>query len=261
MRRKTSILKNKSRSSGRTFLDQEHVSALDQTRSTDNFSEFKSLLTDLLPELHRYIVRRLNIAHATGLIHTKVLNPQEIIDAAYIELYERFSDKPESAEFLRTWAYRIADETLDRELNEVAYEEERLVDVDNIEQMELSELEEKYSIDADGELVMMDELDDISYNPELYESHLILEDVSPLQSIDDMIEANDKQIVHAEIRKLLIMLPEQERSIFDLYWLGGLEMEQIADIKNISTARAEEILKMVTRKVKEKLEIRFSIKL
>jgi DNA-directed RNA polymerase specialized sigma subunit len=62
--------------------------------------------------------------------------------------------------------------------------------------------------------------------------------------------------MHDEIQRYLIPLAEEERTIFDLFWIVGLSMKQIARIKKISVPQVENILKRVGAHIRKKLSNR-----
>ena len=229
-----------------------------QNNNGANVLDFQHLIDGALPKLKRYIVRRLNMAHATGAIYSMELSAREIMDSVYLELFERLKGNPQKPGETETFLYRVADEVLEKELNEKAYEKEIFVNVNHLLDKEILDMEEKFTIDAEGELVMIDELDDVSYQPKLYGLNSILpEDPDAITDIERTLEEYDKKFIHQEIRKQLLKQPEKERTIFDLFWLEEMDLDQIAKIRKISIPETEDILKRITKSIKEGLERRF----
>jgi RNA polymerase sigma factor (sigma-70 family) len=232
------------------------MNEIKKAKITKNANKFKKLINKMLPALRTYIARRLNMAHSTGLINKYGISPEEVIDVVYLTLYDRVEQEQKHAADLETWVYQVVDEVLDAQLMEKIFESEHLIYLQKMEDLELSGLEEKYSVDAEGELIMDEELDDVSYQQKLYNPADFLQDTDTLESIENQLSEYDKIKMHDEIQRYLIPLAEEERTIFDLFWIVGLSMKQIARIKKISVPQVENILKRVGAHIRKKLSNR-----
>jgi len=230
-----------------------HMAQLKKAKSGRNELRFKKLMNKMLPALRNYIARRLNLAHSTGLIDKYGIVPEDVIDGVYLTLYDRFEQAHKNTSDLETWVFQIVDEVFNKQLNEKAFENENLVYLQRIEDLELSGLEEKYTADAEGELIMDEELDDVSYQQKLYHPGDFIQDTETLDSIESELSEYDKIKLHDEIQRLLISLPEEERTIFDLFWIVGLSMKQIARVKSITVPQVEDTLKRVGAHIRKKL--------
>lgn len=224
---------------------------LKQAKTEKDEAKFKYLINRILPSLRNYIARRLNMAHSTGLLNRHRIIPEEVIDMVYIRLYDEYTNLVPKK--LETWVYQTVDEVLEEQLREESYEKEYLVELQKIEDLELSGLEEKFTVDAEGELIMDEDLDDVSYTQKLYDPVEFIEDNDTLEFIESSFSEFDKKRLHDEIQRQLISLPEDERSVFDLFWIVGLSMTQISRIRDIPVSRVEEILKKVGAHIRKRL--------
>lgn len=234
----------------------DHLTQLKNAKTTRDELRFKKLMNKMLPALRNYIARRLNLAHSTGLIDKYGIVAEEVIDAVYLTLYDRIEQSRRHTSDLETWVFQIVDEVFNQQLNEKAFENENLVYLQRIEDLELSGLEEKYTADAEGELIMDEELDDVSYQQKLYHPADFIQDTETLDSIESELSEYDKIKMHDEIQRLLISLPEEDRTIFDLFWIVGLSMKQIARIKNTTVPQVEDTLKRVGAHIRNKISNR-----
>ena len=196
------------------------------------------------------------MAHSTGLINKYGISLEEVIDVVYLTIFDRFEQGQKQAADLETWVYQIVDEVLDAQLMEKIFESEHLIYLQKMEDLELSGLEEKYSVDAEGELIMDEELDDVSYQQKLYNPADFIQDTGTLESIETQLSEYDKIKLQDEIKRYLIPLAEEERTIFDLFWIVGLSMKQIARIKKTTVPEVENILKRVGAHIRKKLSTR-----
>jgi len=229
------------------------IGSLNRAKSEKNRQQFKTFINRMLPALSNYIARRLNMAHSTGLINKRGIIPEEIIDMVYVKLYDRFDRDQQNLSDPETWAYQVADEVLEEQLKEKAFEKEHMVYIKKLENLELSGLEEQFTADAEGELIMNEELDDVSYPRKLYSPSDFIEDSTTLNYLESNFSEFDKEQFHKEIQKYLLTVPEKDRTIFDLFWIVGLPMNQIARIRNISLVETEEALIRTGAYIRKKL--------
>ncbi len=213
---------------------------------------FKTRLNHTFPDFYPYLVRRLNMAELTGALEKSNYNANSVLDSVYQGLCRRFENEPQKLEQLKVWVYQIGEMILEETLQEKIFEETHSMDLEKIKKKELSELEEVYTIDAEAELVLVEDLNHEVY-PQQYDPMAILEDDSTMEEIERALALEDRRILHQEIRKILIQLPENERTVFDLFWLGEFEIDQIAEVRNLPVTEVETTLKKVTLQVKESL--------
>jgi hypothetical protein len=99
----------------------------------------------------------------------------------YIRLYEEYSNQ--APKNLETWVYQTADEVLEEQLKEEeAYEKEYLVELQKIEDHRIIRAGRNiYHVDAEGELIMDEDLDDVSYTQKLYDPVEFIQDHDTLE--------------------------------------------------------------------------------
>jgi len=202
-------------------------------RKEGDKSAFNELLNKDLPQVKRYIIKRLNTAISKGNLPRGKYSPNDFIDQLFIEVYDHFGEV-KSKENFYLWLFKKADELLeetivDEEFNEIFFE-----NIDDFSQPEWDEMIEKFSTDGDGDLVMMEELDDISYGKNTYVlNHVFVEDNN-----NEMIAKLDKEWGQENIRKhtdmILYHLPLPMRAVFELATEHHFTMEEIAIIRNQS---------------------------
>lgn len=92
-------------------------------------------------------------------------------------------------------------------------------------------MDEKFTRDGDGDLVMLEELDDISYSKQDY----TLADVFIADEEADFIEKLSAKLteeqIQQQIKSALFLLPFQLRTIFELSVNQQFDTEAIASIK------------------------------
>jgi DNA-directed RNA polymerase specialized sigma24 family protein len=238
---------------------QQQVDTLASHKKEDNKQGFTALLAESLPAIQQYVRRRLKMAHAFRLVRNQAISPQELVDEIYLRIFEQFNAKPDAAEQLLPWMYRIADEVLAEQLQEIDFER-NLTDLNKIVWAEISSLEENFTAEADGDLVMVDELDIPTFNQAYYPAHTIIqEDAGDNTPAEDgkaqaaLLEQLDERQAHQVISTTLANLPALQRSVFDLFWLEGMDPAEISFIKQISVQEVEALLADTRRLMAEKL--------
>jgi RNA polymerase sigma factor (sigma-70 family) len=247
IRRREYLYKRKNRQSA--FMI-ENMDRLSSYRKKDERESFVQLLTQLLPSIRSYIQRRLEMAKATGLNKNGVLTLDDLADETYTRVFELFDTKPDIAENLLPWVYQAADAVLNERLGEIDFEKMHITGLGKITKAEIKSMEEEFTADADPDLVMMEELDDPSYNTDQFNPVEILKD----NADEEIIGKVDQEQAHEMINRTLAAIPVLERSVFDLYWLERMRVEEIAFIKRIPEKEVEKILanatKIITRQLK-----------
>ncbi len=214
---------------------------LKKFRKEGDTSAFNRLLNKDLPQVKRYITKRLNTALSKGKLPRGKYNANDFIDQLFIEVYDHFGEVKNKENFY-LWLFKKADELLedtmvDEEFNEIFFE-----NIDDFSRPEWDEMIEKFSADGDGDLVMMEELDDISYGKNNYVlNHVFVEGTN-----NEMIAKLDKEWGQENIRKhadmVLYHLPLPMRTVFELATEYHFTMEEIAVIRNQSLQEVQQLL-------------------
>lgn len=244
IRKKYSVSKKNS-FVGAISIKEDELMNLDESGRTELF---KSLITSTLPDMIGYIKRRVYSARMADI---KVFNNvfvKDIVSEVILQVYGRFQADIVSVRDFNIWNIQEADKVL----NEILENKDQFRGEISFEQLvdhELGELEEEYTMDADGDYVMNEEMDDYenenNYNEELLS--IIAGDKDQIEEIETPDEEfNDK------IFDELIKLPIKYQSIYDLYYFEHLEMEEIAKIKGLEPIEIEAILISIKELISEK---------
>ncbi|WP_091868517.1 sigma-70 RNA polymerase sigma factor region 4 domain-containing protein [Pricia antarctica] len=202
---------------------------------------FNELLLKDLPQVRRYITKRLNTALSKGNLPRGKYRPDDFIDQLFIEVYDHFDEVGNKADFY-PWLFKKADELLDDTIIDEEFDAVFFENIDDFSRPEWNEMEEKFSTDGDGDLVMLEELDDISYPKNDYMlNHVFVEDDKK-----EIIDKLDKELGEKNIRRhadmVLHYLPLPMRTVFELATQYHFDVEEIAKIRNQSIQEIRELL-------------------
>ena len=211
-----------------------------------NGDQFNSEVSRVLPRLQRYVAHRLRMAVIDGIIGRGKYRIEDITDEVFIRLKEEFASSGLSLDKVKIVMFKLADRELSRILSEESAHGGD-IPIEEILAEEMRGLEEKYSVDADGDIVLYEEFDDISYEHDREQKTIYL--LEPGFE-NDLIEALDLEEscagVTAEVRNLLAhayqKLPRLAGSIIGLHVAGGLSPEEIAEVRDMKVQDVETII-------------------
>lgn len=222
---------------------------LKKFKKEGNKTAFNALVLGIMTQVNQYITVRMNIALAKGLIPERKYNPIGVKNQLFIDIYNHF-DQVEIKEELYPWLFKKADELLAAILREEELDEALFKNIDNYSQAEWDSLELKFGFDADGDLVTMEEIDDISYRKDDY----ILTQVFVEDGKKETMVKLDKKMGREAIRKhtdvVLRHLPSPMSAVFELATEYQFDMNEIAGIRNQSLDEVQQLFED-TRKTLE----------
>ena len=212
-----------------------------QLKKEGNREALNNLILKKIPGIKRYIHGRLTTAIGNGKFSKNKYNPDEFLDQLFIEVYDHI-DEVNKADDFYLWLFKKTDELLEDVIVEEEFNEFFFKNIDDYSKPEWDEMEENFSTDGDGDLLMVDELDDISYNKNDYTlNHVFIEDDE-----DKYIEKLDKELSDAQVQKhiqmMLQKLPLRMQSVFDLFANHKFNNVEIAKIKRITTNEVDQLL-------------------
>ncbi len=230
-----------------------NVKILKEHKSKNDRDAFNKELHDILPQLKHYAKNRLRIAKAKKKIGTGVYSVDDIVEEVFLLAYENLIDDAVDFKEFKISLFKAVDEVMDRLM---AKPEDRGESI-SIEEMigqEMKILEEDYTVEADGHLVMMEELDDISYHLDDDKPKVFILDSESEENIVKSLNLEEGLTSDMDKRKALGKtyeeLPDFSRDIFDLHTHARLTVEEIAEIKSIRADNVSQILEQVKFRIK-----------
>lgn len=201
-------------------------------KEENNFMEFYKILSKFIPDLKNFIAAKLKIAEHQGLIDQGFYNASGILDEVYMEVFKNFTNDLNEKK-LRKILFRTVIQNI-HEKTETEHPLMNKITIDSILKEELDLLNEDYTVDAGGDFILNEELDDISYKQKSFKpTHFILDDSMEKQlaiklDIDYELKALDRQ--SNLFGNLLNTIPPVSRTIIELYVFGSQTTSEIAEI-------------------------------
>ncbi|WP_143185593.1 hypothetical protein [Winogradskyella jejuensis] len=229
------------------------MSTFKELSSKSAKTAFDKKVLSVVQHLHPYVKHRIYIAETTGIIPKNMYSSNGIIDECVIELYSKgFNIEAEKNE-VKLELFKLVDNYMNVLFKKEAYHK-NTISTDTILQDEMSKLGEDYTINADLDLVLNTELNDISYHQD-HSNHLYLyedKETSILKAfeLEDLSPSQSPKV----FGRFYNWLPINISNIVDLYIFGKLDFDAIAKIKNIETSRVELIFEKVKKSFRRHLE-------
>lgn len=231
-----------------------YIQEMPENYKSDLKKEFGKKVLSVVPHLHPYVKHRIYIAESTGILPKNMYCSNGIIDDAIIKLY---SDAPINIDMnvltLELKLFKIADQLMDELYIHEGWHQKN-ISTNSFLVEELSKLEENFTSDADNELIMNEELNDISYHQNFENKHLFIynnKESKILQIIEPKGSSESKK--QKLLGKFYSWLPLETSKIVDLFIFGKLNFEEIATVKDITAQEVKEIIINVRKSFRKNL--------
>ena len=181
----------------------------------------------------------------------------EIIDEVVLSIYENDINEGISSDELKIKMFRITNNKLSS-LFENEKWHKKTISTKFILEEELALLEEKFTIDGGFDLIMDEELDDISYHQNDHERPELPYDDAQ-DNVLAFLEINDAVLFENYknknmLEKMYDLLPVQTSNVVDLYILGKLNLQEISTILKIEIVEVKRIIDSVKETFKKHLD-------
>ncbi|WP_347925707.1 hypothetical protein [Pontimicrobium sp. SW4] len=216
-------------------------------------TEFDKKVLSAVQHLHTYIKHRLYIAESTGVLPRNMYTSNDIIDEGIAKYYSKGINIDLEEMAIKLDLFKIVDNDLNELLKKEAFHK-NTQSTNTILEEELDSLEENFTLDADMDYVMNEDLEDISYQQDNKHKHLFLYDDNN-SSVISAFEIEDISTQHTKklLGKFYTWLPMNITDVVDLFVFGKLSFEDISKIKDIEIKRIERIFESVQKSFRKNL--------
>ena len=224
------------------------IANLKTYKAQANQDAFFLTLEDIAPGLRNYIKQRLRSAERRRLLPAGFYAPDDVLHEVFLAAYERFDAMPQDAEKLRVMLFQLANERLDELITQEAWHR-RAVRLEDVLADEMKMMDEipQMTVDADGEIVLVEELDDAEAAPPEPEVILLEESFEDeiLGAVGVERDVMDDDLLRVLLARLYDHLPEQSRILLDLWTRGRLTVEEIAQVRDVDVTQVRETLERI----------------
>ncbi|MBT8301429.1 MAG: hypothetical protein KJO63_08875 [Maribacter sp.] len=229
------------------------VKQLYRHKEENDFEQFYNKISSLVPDLKKFTTRSLLAAEGQGAIDRGFYSAEGILDEIYLEVFKDFTDIMDEQR-LKTILFSKAVQKIE-EKKIVEQETPDYLPTEEMLQQELDALDEKFTTQADGDLILNTELDDISYKqPRERPSHVLL-DRTLEQQLIKKLDMSDTLLPSFERRTifgaLYNFIPARSKSVLELYAFGNRSPHDISEILEVP----EEVIERIMEKLKERFRL------
>lgn len=229
------------------------VKQLYQHKEENDFNEFYTKISSFAPNLKKFMSRSLKAAEAQSSIDRGFYDAEGMLDEIYLEVFKdlsKFSDEGK----LRTILFAMAVQKIE-EKKILEQENPDFLSTETLLKQELDRLDESFTTQADGDLILNTELDDISYKQKNeYMNKVILDETIELQLIKKL-DMQDELLPSFEHRALFGTLysniPLRSKSVLELFAFGNQSCQEISEILEVP----ENVIDHILDKLKERFRL------
>lgn len=228
----------------------------DSIKFSKKHKDFGKKVLAVVPYVQAYVKHRLYTAETSGIIPRNMYKTNGIIDEAILKLYENYKDKIDNDQKLKLKLFEIISDNINELYKREEFHKDTL-STSKILNRELELLESNFEMDLDTDLLMPDELDDISYHQNDREKPSVMYTdaeeniIKTLDIYDSRKEFNEKN--RLALNKIYNWLPFETSNILDLLVFGKLSYDEIAEIKKIDREEVKNIINAVSKNFRKNL--------
>lgn len=235
---------------------QEAFINLKSFKEQNNKEAFKNKFMELLPALKQYIKNSIERAEKKELLKKQGYSVDDFVNDLYLYVYDHINELQNQKDF-HIWIYKAIDKLIEDALVDEEFGNFFFKDIEEYSKPEWDAMEEEFSTDGDGDLVMLEELDDTSLKNQNYELNDIFVDDNENEITAKLENDLSKKRINTHIHMILNKLPMKTQSVFDLNTLGGFSTKEIAHIKHMQIQEVNKLLEEGLDIVKSSFKSRF----
>ena len=219
-------------------------------------NEFGRKILSIISQVHPYVKHRLYTAETRGVIPHNMYNSSGIIDDAIVKLYEKYEGKLNDEQEIKLKLFSIVSQRISLLFKKEAFHKET-ISTNLILGNELKLLEENIEMTINEDLLMKEELDDISYHQEDFKKPMYLyadaekNIINTLDMHDSRIDINNEK--RMAFNKVYNWLPLKTSNVLDLFVFGKLNYDEIAQIKGVDSQSIKNTIQAVGKTFRKNL--------
>lgn len=210
-----------------------------------------SKILSIVHLLHPYVKQRIRVGENLGIFPKRMYQANGIIDEVILSVYENKKLERFDPDNLKIKMFDLVNKRLKNLFEEEKWHK-KTISTKLLLEGELKGLEEILTVDGDNDLIMTEDLEDISYCQVDYTEVLPYEDeqdiVFTFLDITHEHPINNLKNSGYEMTKSYYKLPVQTTNIVDLYILGKLSLQEISHILEIEIVEVKRIIDYVKKK-------------
>ena len=219
-------------------------------------SSFEKKTLSIVPLLHPYVKHRLKVGENLGILPKNMFQSNEIIDEVILDVYEDKSNKKIEINDLRLLMFEATNDKIQGLLEKEKWHKNSISTKIILDQ-ELKLLEENFTVDGGNDLIMDEDLDDISYHQNDHDLHILSTDGNQ-ENVLELLDIQDSSVFDNQenistLERMYKMLPVQTSNLIDLYIFGKLDIQEISQVLHVDSIEVKRIINFVKENFKKYL--------
>jgi DNA-directed RNA polymerase specialized sigma24 family protein len=199
-----------------------------------------------MPELRKYIKTRLQELIHKGHFPHNFYEEDDFVDDLFISVYENF-DSIKSEEEFYMYLFSEMDSLLKRVERTEHNLHQPLEDIETYAKAERDQLREKITAQLDGDIILQQELEDISYASRGDDFKTIFEVTSEKAVVDHLDNELTHSLTRKQVDKMIANLPLFARNIATLYIHFHLTVPEILKITKEPQEKVQQALDIIKK--------------
>ncbi|NNJ82921.1 MAG: sigma-70 family RNA polymerase sigma factor, partial [Flavobacteriaceae bacterium] len=141
------------------------------------------------------------------------------------------------------WLFKKTNDLLDKTIAKEEFEDAIFKNIDEYSNTEWKQMAEKFSAEADGDLIMREDLEDVSYHKSKHSLKQIFSEDDEKALIDKLDKNLSEEDVNRFTDLVLQNFPQPMHTVFELFTKQEFTLSQISEIMQRSVDEVEELLK------------------
>ena len=218
-------------------------------KEENDFEQFYNKISSITPNLKKFMVGSIKAAECESGIDRGFYNAEGMLDEIYLEAFKELSDYMDE-EGLRTFLFAKAVQKIE-EKKILEQENPEYLSTEQLLKQELDALGEQFTMDAEGDLILNTELDDISYKQKNDRPSNVILDETLVQQLIKKLDMEDSLMPTIEWKRnigaLYSNIPLRSKSVLELYVYGNRSIHEISEILEVP----ENTIARIMEKLKE----------
>jgi DNA-directed RNA polymerase specialized sigma24 family protein len=228
------------------------VQELHQIKKEKDFKTFYQKIETMVPEIRNFVSKSLKAAENEGKLDRGYFNADGVLDEVYLDIFSQLDPSWDDAR-LRYLLFKNAVANL-HEKKAIEANQPESVNTNDLLKEELDRLDEAFTTDGDGDLILNTELDDISYKQDRKYATPIFMDETVVSPVIKKLKLPESLVLStaqkASFGHVYSSIPHLSKTIFELYVFGDRNTAEIAEILSIEEEKARKVLTIVSERFK-----------
>lgn len=220
-------------------------------KQENDFEQFYKKLEAFLPELKKFMTGSLKTAEKQGDLDIGFYDAEGMLNEVYLEAFKAFSGEMDEKRLRRSLFKKAIQKMDEKRAQEIPDD----INTHTLLKAEMKLLSEDFTTDGDGDLILNEELDDISYQQKQGWSKQIYLDAALEQLMVQRFGLHEASLLSEEKRRLLGFLystiPPRSKLVVELLVFGDQDTSEISQILEVP----EEVIQRIVFKAKERFRL------